>query len=121
MIRRDMTLTELRAACSDQFYTQNWFIGERFMGFYPIGTTTPPTARVRGTVPVSSVGLPHAVDLAHAYLAHPRHDCWRWFWWTADTDAKGRRIYVGGCSEANGWRFEIHRHLHITDQWATPT
>ncbi len=117
-VRHDMTLTELRHARPDLFYRQDWFLRERFMQCYPTGETS---VRVgtRGAIPTSADGLPRAVDLAHLYVADPTHAMWRFYWWCADTDAKGQRVYVGGVCAANGLKFEIHRHLHITDQWVT--
>lgn len=121
MTRANMTLTELRAAHPELFYRQDWFLRERFMGVYP-ATERPRLPRVgeRGTLPTHTATLPRAVDLAHAFVRNPDAECWRLFWWCADCDSRGQRIYVGGVSDANGRKFEIHRHLTITDQWATP-
>lgn len=116
-----MTLTELRRQYPELFYRQDWFLRERFMGIYPNTTPMPlPRARMRGVVPDEVRTLPRAVDLAHAYVNNPEADCWTSYWWTADTDAKGQRIYVGGATKENGRRFEIHRHLAITEQWGVP-
>ncbi len=120
--RHDMTLTEMMRAFPHRFYPQQWYRGERFLNLYPSATrATCPAVLARGVVPQPGTILPHAVDLVHAYLRHPDALCWQLYWWCADTDAKGQRIYVGGVCDTNGHKLEVHRHLHISDQWAIPT
>lgn len=120
----EMNLLELREAHPTLFYGQNWFLGEAFMralpdpyrkgrptGVVKVGKVPPPSRAIR---------LPSAADLAHAFIACPDDPIWQHYLWTSDTDAKGQRVYVGGATEANGHRLEIHRHLHLTEQFGEP-
>lgn len=115
-----MTLTELRHARPELFYDQNWFIKESFMRVLPEGEAkAPPLLRARN-IPGQKDKLPRAVDLAHAFIKSPKDPVWAYFLWSADKDALGQRVYVGGACERNGFRFEIHRHLAIDTRWAVP-
>ena len=117
-----MTLRELRAAHYDRFHRQDWFDEEPFTDV----DVAPPTFKLvgirnPGETPRPSQGhLVHAVELAALFLAEPDHWLWAKYLWTADLDRKGQRVYVGGVCRENGHRFEVHRHLHLSDQWATP-
>jgi hypothetical protein len=119
-IAQGMNLTELRRAFPAQFYRQDWFLDEAFMRYLPSGASALPVAASRGGPPSDVAvlrALPRAVDLAHAFLRQPNAYIWRSYLWTCDTDTKGQRVYVGGACPENGHRFEIHRHLFISDQW----
>jgi hypothetical protein len=114
------TLTELRAAHPTLFYSQDWYVREAFMRTLSNELDPKPPTHVRsGDGPVH-VLLPLAVDVAAAFVRFPEHPAWQRYLWCRDTDDEGRRIYVGGVSEKNGYRFEIHRHLTITEQWGIP-
>lgn len=120
-----ITIRLLRARYPDFFLPgQVWFEAEDFLD------TPLPEDRPFG-VPgrVTHVGvappkfaplLPLAVTLVDTYLRHPFAPIWGRYLWCRDLDAKGQRIYVGGVTDANGRKFEIHRHLHLTAQWGTP-
>lgn len=119
----EMNLLELREAYPDLFYAQQWFIREPFMRVLPdpYRSAFPPKGIIRvGKVP-PLIGNPHklpaAVDLAHAFVSRPTDPIWQHWFWCSDTDSLGQRIYVGGATESNGHRFEIHRHLHVTERW----
>jgi hypothetical protein len=70
-----------------------------------------------GEVPTSGKGLPLAVDLAHAYVNDPTNEIWRYKLWCRDVDHEGQRVYVTD----NGKGLEVHRHLHLTDDFACPS
>lgn len=120
-----MNLLELRDRHPEKFYRQDWYIREAFMRTLPDPDRmlrTPKGIIKVGKVPPPgpSLKLPSAVDLAHAFLASPDNPLWQHFFWCSDTDALKQRIFVGGVSEVNGFRFEIHRHLAITQNWGIP-
>jgi len=116
---RGMTLSELRAAYPELFYAQNWFRREAFMKHPPLDTVREtPVAAVVGVIPKANTKLPRAVDLAHAFVRDPLAPEWALFWWCADCDALGQRVYVGGVGAHNNHKFEIHRHLAISEKWA---
>lgn len=111
-----MSLRDLIAAHPGRFYEQTWYFREAFLDWprtYPV--------RLPGFMPQAAVDarddLPRAVTLAELFLQYPHEPIWSHYLWCADTDALGQRVYVGGVSPTNGHRFEIHRHLHITDRW----
>lgn len=116
-------LLELRERYADKFYSQTWFVREAFMRTLPSDPLPRrPSRLVRlGQVPTSSHGLVPAVDLAHLFLEHSDDPIWANWLWTSDTDSHRQRVYVGGVCDANGRRFEIHRHIHITMQHGVPS
>lgn len=120
-----MTLTDLIARHPDLFYRQDWYRGEAFMHY-----NAPPNMIVHDAAnfgfrpcadPLSvmprEADLPMAVALAMSYVKEPGALLWRHYLWCRETDHLGQRIFVGGVSPENGMRFEIHRHLAITEQW----
>jgi hypothetical protein len=111
-----MTLRAVVASDPARFYPQTWYDREPFMDRDAYWLMT---ALERAAPPFSHHGRPDvpAAALAWSYLRFPYDAVWQRYFWTSDADAKGQRVYVGGVSEANGCRFEIHRHLHLTDQW----
>lgn len=114
-----MNLVELRAAHPQRFYVQSWFLGEPFMRTLPDDNapTIPPVRVVRlGLVPRDSHDLLYAVDLAHAFVGAPDDPIWQYYFWCADTDRAGQRVYVG----VTAGLFEIHRHLHVTPRFGVP-
>lgn len=115
-----MTLTELRNAHPDRFHDQNWYVKEAFMRILPEGEARRPPLLAARNIPGAKDKLPRAVDLAHAFLKNPEDPVFAYFLWCADKDALGQRIYVGGVSERNGYKLEIHRHLAIDTRWAVP-
>ena len=118
-----MNLLELREHRPDQFYPQTWMVREAFMRALPSDPLPPRIRRVTrlGNIPKSSSGLPSAVDLAHLFLLWPDDPAFQHYLWCSDVDSKGQRIFVGGVTEENGRKFEIHRHLAITMQWGVPS
>lgn len=115
-----MNLLELREKYRGIFYSQAWYLGERFMRALPSDDAfnIPPRRIVRtGQVPKDSKGLPSAVDLAHAFVLTPTDPIWQKYLWTSDTDRHGQRVYVG----VNDGKFEIHRHIHLTERFGCPT
>ena len=118
-----MNLLELREAHPGKFYRQDWFVREAFMRTLPSDPLPyRPSKLVRlGQIPKSSHGLVSAVDLAHLFVVHPEDAIWSNYLWTADMDSNRQRVFVGGVTEANGRRFELHRHLSITMQWGVPS
>jgi hypothetical protein len=59
--------------------------------------------------------LPSAAALATIYAQHPSCPHFAGWLWTRDTDRQGQRVYVGGTRFGKG--FQVHRHLHLTDDW----
>lgn len=121
-----MNLLELRAAHPQMFYPQTWYNHELFarVDFTPSAPLIPPRDIVgvsRGLEPSTDKHLSTAILLAHHFIHDPHNPIWEYYLWCADTDARGQRVYVGGVSHENGRRFEIHRHLTITNQWGIPT
>ena len=115
------TLRALLAAHPTRFYPQSWYGGQPFLDT-PLPDDAPvhtPTRMMNiGQVPPKlAPGLPLAVTLANIYLRRPFDPIWSRYFWCADTDALGQRVYVGGVRHENDGRFEIHRHLAITDRW----
>lgn len=122
----EMNLLELREAYPGLFYGQNWFLGEAFMRVLPdpYRKQCPPRGVIRvGKVPplMPMLNLPSAVDLAHAFVATPGDPVWQHWFWCSDLDSLGQRVYVGGACSKNGGRFEIHRHIHITERHGEPS
>jgi hypothetical protein len=118
-----MNLLELRVAHPDRFHRQDWFVREAFMRVLP---TDPlprrPSRLIRlGQVPKSNAGLVPAVDLAHLFLTYPDDPIWASYLWCSDVDSNRQRVYVGGVTEANGRRLEIHRHIHLTMNFGVPS
>ena len=112
-----MTLAQLIRKRRKQFYRQDWYLGEAFMGVRAGEPLTMPTSV--GTEPNGLVVS--AVDLAVLYLKHPQAPLWERFLWTSDFDALGQRIYVGGLGQSKKPGFQIHRHLEVrTPQWGWP-
>jgi hypothetical protein len=58
------------------------------------------------------------VQLVDLYLRYPDAECWQGYLWTCDVDRFGQRVYVGGLAQGDG--FQIHRHLHLNEQWGIP-
>jgi hypothetical protein len=110
-----MTLHDLIAQFPHRFYPQAWYNGHAFMSTPSTLTSTAiPALKCvdRGAMPEIS-----AVDLAQLYINTPDHPIWEHYLWCSDVDDVGQRIYVG----TNGHGFEIHRHLHLTSRWGTPS
>lgn len=115
-----MNLLELREHFPDRFYAQCWFLGEAFMRALPSeGRYTIPPRRIVhiGRKPKQRAGLPSAVDLAHAFVVFPNDPIWDKYLWTSDSDQFGQQVYVG----AHAGKFEIHRHIHLTERFGTPS
>lgn len=114
-----MTLEELRRRYRSFFLpNQTWFTGEAFMQRHGVASAPPSRLLHRGEVPPKlASGLPWAADLAQSFVATCDHPIWSHWFWCADTDRFGQRVFVGGVRVENGYRFEIHRHLHITEQF----
>jgi hypothetical protein len=103
---------QLRQAHPDLFYGQEWFVDEPFMARSVDEPLPTPAAHLVGVFP-DDRPLPLAVALTWGYVLDPLNPIWdRWFW-CADRDKDGQRVYVG---RRNGL-WEIHRHLHITARW----
>ena len=115
-----MTLRELRAAHYDRFHRQDWFDDEPFLDREPWPHGVVAGVRYAGDLPHDTVTLPSAATLAALFVADPTAKWWKYYLWTSDHDRFGQRVYVGGACPENGHRFEIHRHLAITDKWASP-
>lgn len=99
---------------ADMFYRQNWFLDQPFMLHSPVNTLQPPEGFVSRVVGRFD-DEPSAIEYALLYTQFPDLPIWRKYLWTRDTDTKGQRVYVGGVTDTTG--FQIHRHLHLTDQW----
>jgi hypothetical protein len=123
------TLCDIVAQHQSLFYRQDWWHWEGFAD-RSLGTLPPMPDEFRPlrAFPVAGgnwydddwglIGdLPYAVTYAALYVAHPKAPIWSKYLWTGDTDHLGQRVYVGGVCPENGMRFEIHRHLAITDKW----
>jgi hypothetical protein len=108
-----MNLAALRFAHGDKFYKQTWFEGEAFMLREPAPLILPPRDFVATQNATLAKFLPYTATLAQLWLDFPELDLWTKCVWTADTDSKGQQVYV--C--VNDGKFEIHRHLHLTDRW----
>lgn len=121
-----MNLLELRTKYPDRFYPQDWYLTEAFahVDFTQTVPLMPPRSIIgvsRGREPATGKHLTTAVILAHHFLADPTNSIWGFYLWCADTDHRGQRVYVGGVCEENGYRFEIHRHLRLSERWAIPS
>lgn len=119
-----ITLRTLVDAQPERFHPQTWYLGEAFLDV-ELPEDVPPRSPSRlshiGAVPPQVAPmLPLAVTLVAAYLRRPFDPIWARYLWCRDKDAQGQRIYVGGVTDANGRKFEIHRHLAITAQWGVP-
>ncbi len=122
VLHAPMTLVELLATYRGLFYSQqSWYRDEAFMRTLPNEREprTPTHVVKAGKVPRTSKGLPLAVDLANAYVRDPMAEIWDGYLWCRDKDRIGQRIFVGGLAEGKG--FQLHRHLHITERWGTPS
>lgn len=118
-----VNLRQLRAAHPDRFYGQSWYTDEPFMLVGSGGAIpTPIRLEHKGREPALHMIplLPRAIDLALAFLADPEAPIWGSFLWCADLDRRRQRIYVGNVGAHNGHRFEIHRHLKLTERWGVP-
>ena len=114
-----MNLIRLVRKHPNLFLPQDWYADEDF-AWRDRGSVT--TRDVPTFTPLAAVNgqdsaLPFATELAACYAVTPLADVWQRFIWCADTDHLGQRIYVGGVSDANGRRFEVHRHLVVTSKW----
>ena len=109
-----MNLHLLRRARHDLFYEQSWFLQQPFMQREPVNTLQP-DVDFRSLAVGRFDDEPSAIEYALLYVDNPDLTIWRKFLWTRDKDTKGQRIYVGGVTDTTG--FQIHRHLHLTDQW----
>lgn len=119
-------LLELRAANPTRFHPQVWYNDEPFIRTCANADHwSPPTLAVKCTdtdvtQAAKDGNLPLAVDLAIAFLRYPDDPTWSHYLWCRDKDRLGQRVYVGGVCAENGMRFEVHRHLAITDKWRIP-
>lgn len=118
-----VTLREMRRLYPDLFHrNQDWFDAQPFMDRDP-GPLPPFASRAFTVATADCRALPAhvllpAAHLAALYVQEPENPAWDRYLWTSDTDLWGQRVYVGGVS--NTGRFEIHRHLAITDRWGVP-
>jgi hypothetical protein len=111
----------MRDAHPSLFCPQTWFETEDFAHkrLSPLIGLPTHVVRCPGEVPMSAVDeLTDAVLLVDLFLRYPLDPVFRGYLWTADTDAQGQRVYIGGT--ANGRGLELHRHLHLTDRWSLP-
>src|SRR5512147_2860936 len=111
-----MTLRNLLLDNWSLFYhPQTWFIDEPFLDRnLDITDVSVPRGFLPGLAEPDS--LPDAVLLAARYVAHPHDPYWVGkYFWCADTDSQGQRVYMG----TNGKGWEIHRHIHLTDRFGT--
>ncbi len=109
-----MTLRELMAAHPERFYAQTWYAGHAFLDRQDGGAPAMPTGFLTTYSDAARAAfLPFAVTLAMLYVEWPGHPLWRKRIWTADLDDHGQRIYVTD----NGNGLEIHRFLHVTEEW----
>jgi hypothetical protein len=108
-----VNLAALRSAHGDRFYPQNWMAGEAFMLREPAPYHGLPGEFIPTKSAEYSNFLPSAATLAQLWVDHPELDIWKKYIWTGDRDSNGQQVYVG----VNNGKFEIHRHLHLTDRW----
>lgn len=109
-----MTLRELIAAHPHLFYPQTWYEGEAFMDTdVGTGLGVPRAFLPTYADAARAQFLPFAATLVNAYIHAPGLAIWRKRLWCADVDDKGQRVYVTD----NGMGLEIHRHLHITEDF----
>jgi hypothetical protein len=117
-----VTIRSLRYQYAALFYFQQWFEGEAFMDV-PLEAPLPGPPRMlgcRGRVPRTKelpIELPTAVQLVDLYVRIPQDPVWANYLWCADVDGEGQRVYVGNAPQHG---LEIHRHLVITERWASP-
>ena len=127
LLRRDTwdsgattTLRQLIREHPDRFYAQTWYRHESFLDtpvpLHPL-ITAPHYHATQDFLPPRDVPLPLAGRLALAYLHTPHLVMWGKYCWCADMDQYGQRVYIG----TNGHGFEIHRHIHLTSRFVTPT
>jgi hypothetical protein len=102
------------------FCPQDWYLGEAFahLALSPIIGLPTHVVRLEDVNAIADEVLTDAVLLVGLYLQYPREPIFADYLWTADADAEGHRVYIGGT--ANGRGLEIHRHLHLTDRWRVP-
>jgi hypothetical protein len=115
------SILQMRDAHPDMFCPQDWYVGENFAHRALMPVIGLPTHLARCPQPPHPEHgdlLTDAVLLVGLYLRYPLDAIFRGYLWTADTDALGQRVYVGGTS--NGRGLEIHRHLHLTERWSVP-
>jgi hypothetical protein len=112
-----MTLREVIAANPGLFYPQTWYEGEAFMDYR--GPHLPERVGAPSRIRPGTEAVIHAVTLAELYMRSRKDPIWNRYLWCADVDSQGQRVYVGGVG--NTGRFEIHRHLHLTDRWGVPS
>jgi len=122
-----MTLRDLIRNRPDMFYPQQWYADEPFLDRDeppeyacverpPNGTHSPgfePSHIIWHTTPA-----PPAVTLARLYIRQPDHPIWKRKLWADDKDHLDQRVFV---STENKKGLEIHRHLHLTEEWGVPT
>jgi hypothetical protein len=108
-----MNLAATIFANADRFYDQKWYWGEAFMDRTPAPYMKPPSEFRAMRNPGQAKFLPYAATLAKLWLDYPHLDIWQHYIWTGDFDRDGQQVYVG----VNNGKFEIHRHLHLTDRW----
>lgn len=106
-----LNLRELQENHSKRFYRQSWYADEPFMERHIHVPPRPP--EFSSAMDPRGLSLPSAVALTWAFVLDPEHPVWDHWFWTADTDTEGQRVYVG---RRNGL-WEIHRHLAITSRW----
>lgn len=116
-----MNIIEILDRYPSLFYSQSWYRGEAFTRMLPVGPISfaPSGVHFVGQVPPPNAKLRHAVDLIACFLKYPSDPIWNDYLWTADKDANGQRVYIGGM--ANGKGFELHRHIHLTERFGTPS
>ena len=115
-----MTIRDLLIKHAHLFYRQDWYWGESFLDDpLPVGCPkTVPTKVGNPGVPPNLItwymtDVQPAVVLAWLYVLNPEASIWSHRLWTSSEDKHGQRVYV--CD--NGKGLEIHRFLHITDQF----
>lgn len=115
-----MTLRGILSSHPREFLSQTWYAGEAFLDYEgpPVPSSTRSPIRVDTRHPPTHAVL-HAVTLAELYLREPDNRVWHSYMWTADMDSQGQRVYVGGVS--NTGKFEVHRHIHLTERFGVPT
>lgn len=115
-----MTLRELLTMYPRRFYPQVWYEHEGFLDevLHEKLPRMPDRIEVMPEVPLTRRHHPRAVQLADLYLRFPDDPLWQRFLWCADTDDRGQRLYVGGVEDLSNPKWQIHRHLALSDRWA---